>query len=141
VPFETCAAALATTVCAGRTPKRKISDCDGAIVPANDEPLCHVLQLADISRPFPPEEVAERVGREPRYRHAVLLAVSAKEVPEQLRFEQRFGDTPAIDRDECSRATLAARMNLARCHFPACTGVAGDEDLCVACRGDFDVGL
>ena len=233
---------------------RKISDRDRAIIPANDEPLCHVLQLADIPRPFPPGEVAERIGREPRYRHAVLLAVLAKEVveerrdifgmvpqgwrakvqyieaveqikperldgdalhqipvrggddtdvharsapfasdplnlpgfeesqqqslhpeahlpdliqkdcaevrvrqqpdaiakragetapgvPEQLRFEQRFGDTRAVDRDERSRATLTARMNLACGHFLAGTGVAGDEDLCVAGRGDFDVGL
>src|SRR3989442_3776003 len=71
---------------------RKISDRDRAIIPANDDPLCHVLQLADIPRPFPPGEVAERIGREPRYRHAVLLAVLAKEVVEERR--DIFGMVP-----------------------------------------------
>jgi hypothetical protein len=50
----------------------------------------------------------------------------AAHVAEQLRFEQRFRDRAAIERDEPVHSPRAVVMNRSRDHFFAGAGLAGD---------------
>jgi len=49
-------------------------------------------------------------------------------MPEELAFEQRFGNRPAVDRDEGAVAARAGRVDPAGDQFLAHAALAGDED-------------
>src|SRR5262249_17766184 len=64
---------------------------------------------------------------------ARLVAIRAREgpldVPEQLRFEERFGEAGAVDRDEHPVRARAAGVNGAGDQLLTNTAFASDEDL------------
>jgi hypothetical protein len=60
-------------------------------------------------------------------------------VAEQLRLEQRIGQTSAIDRDEVAETPATGLMNQARDHFLADTSLSDDENFCVRAGSGVDV--
>ena len=79
-----------------------------------DRAVVRLLQRADLV----PEGVGER----------------AFDVAEQLRFEQRLGDTSAVHRDKWLVGTAGVRVNELRDEVLADPALAGDQDLRVPFR-------
>ncbi len=76
---------------------------------------------------------------------AGLVAIGAREaaahVPEELRFEQRVGQTRAVEGDERRGGARAPLMDQSSDDFLADSGLSGDENFGIRARRAFEVGF